>query len=136
MVIALPVEIPNKIPFSRDFWIASAVSFRFVTTTESLQEILDNSPQYTNLDVNDENLEQHWLPEEEEFLASIPEEKMQTPVLQTGTKYTNDYWTQFGQDMVAYCLGEMEANDILKNMDANRAESAELVGDPAWVEAE
>lgn len=110
--------------------------FRFVTTTESLQEILDNSPQYTNLDVNDENLEQHWLPEEEEFLASIPEEKMQTPVLQTGTKYTNDYWTQFGQDMVAYCLGEMEANDILKNMDANRAESAELVGDPAWVEAE
>ncbi len=110
--------------------------FRFVTTTESLQEILDNSPQYTNLDVNDENLEQHWLPEEEEFLASIPEEKMQTPVLQTGTKYTNDYWTQFGQDMVSYCLGEMEANDVLANMDANRAESAELVGDPAWVDAE
>lgn len=61
---------------------------------------------------------------------------MQTPVLQTGTKYTNDYWTQFGQDMVSYCLGEMEANDVLANMDANRAESAELVGDPAWVDAE
>lgn len=110
--------------------------FRFVTTTESLQEILDNSPNYTNLDVNDENLEQHWLPEEEEFLATIPEEKMQTPVLQTGTKYTNDYWTQFGQDMVSYCLGEIEANDVLANMDANRAEAAELVGDPAWVDAE
>lgn len=33
--------------------------FNFVTTTESLQEILDNSPAYTNLDVNDDKLEQH-----------------------------------------------------------------------------
>ena len=26
--------------------------------------------------------------------------------------------------MVSYCLGEMEANDVLKNMDTNRAEAA------------
>ena len=49
--------------------------FNFVTTTESLQEILDNSPAYTNLDVNDDNLEQHWLPEEQEFLKTVPDEK-------------------------------------------------------------
>ena len=106
--------------------------FNFVTTTESLQEILDNSPAYTNLDVNDENLEQHWLPEEEEFLETVDEDKMNVSVLQNGTKYTNDYWMQFGQDMIAFCQGEMEANDVLANMDTNRAEAAKTVGDENW----
>ncbi|MDO4522956.1 MAG: ABC transporter substrate-binding protein [Eubacteriales bacterium] len=106
--------------------------FNFVTTTESLQEILDNSPAYTNIHVNDDAVEQHWLPEEEEFMASIPEEKMSVSVLQNGTKYTNDYWMDFGQDMVSFCQGEMEANDVLANMDTNRAEAAKTAGDPAW----
>ena len=107
--------------------------FNFVTTTESLQEILDNSPVFTNLDVLDENLEQHWLPEEEEFMASLTEEQMKTPVLQTGTKYTNDFWNQFGQDLVAYCQGTIkDADEILKNMDKNRAEAAKTAKDPNW----
>lgn len=106
--------------------------FDFVTTTESLQEILDNSPSYTNLDMNDEGIEQHWLPEEEEFMNSIDKTKMATPVLQTGTKYTNDYWSNFGADLVSYCQGTMEANDVLKNMDTNRAEAAKVAKDEAW----
>ncbi len=106
--------------------------FNFVTTTESLQEILDNSPAYTNVDMNDDAIEQHWLPEEEEFLATVDESKKGVSVLQTGTKYTNDYWMQFGQDMVAFCQGEMEANDVLANMDTNRAEAAKTVGDANW----
>ena len=106
--------------------------FSFVTTTESLQEILDNSPQYTNIAANDPNVEQHWLPEEETFMATIPEEKMAIGVLQTSTKYTNNYWMNFGADMVSYCLGEIEANDVLKNMDANRAEAAKAAGNPDW----
>ena len=106
--------------------------FNFVTTTESLQEILDNSPAYTNVDMNDDAIEQHWLPEEEEFLATVDDRKKSVSVLQTGTKYTNDYWMQFGQDMVAFCQGEMEANDVLANMDTNRAEAAKTVGDANW----
>lgn len=106
--------------------------FNFVTTTESLQEILDNSPAFTNVDMNDDAIEQHWLPEEEEFLATVDDSKKSVSVLQTGTKYTNDYWMQFGQDMVAFCQGEMEANDVLKNMDTNRAEAAKTVGDENW----
>ena len=85
------------------------------------------------LDVLDENLEQHWLPEEEEFMASLTEEQMKTPVLQTGTKYTNDFWNQFGQDLVAYCQGTIkDADEILKNMDKNRAEAAKTAKDPNW----
>ena len=106
--------------------------FNFVTTTESLQEILDNSPAYTNVDMNDDAIEQHWLPEEEEFLATVDDSKKSVSALQTGTKYTNDYWMQFGQDMVAFCQGEMEANDVLANMDTNRAEAAKTVGDANW----
>ncbi len=106
--------------------------FNFVAQTESLQEILDNSPSYTNIHANDDAVEQHWLPEEEEFMNSIPEEKMAVSVLQNGTKYTNDYWMNFGQDLVSFCLGEMEANDVLANMDTNRAEAAKVAGDPAW----
>ena len=106
--------------------------FNFVTTTESLQEILDNSPAYTNVDMNDDAIELHWLPEEEEFLATVDDSKKSVSVLQTGTKYTNDYWMQFGQDMVAFCQGEMEANDVLANMDTNRAEAAKTVGDANW----
>ena len=106
--------------------------FNFVTTTESLQEILDNSPAYTNVDMNDDAIEQHWLPEEEEFLATVDDSKKGVSVLQTGTKYTNDYWMQFGQDMVAFCQGEMEANDVLANMDTNRADADKTVGDANW----
>lgn len=106
--------------------------FEFVTTTESLQEILDNSPAYTNLDVKDDNLVQNWLPEEEEFVEKLTEEQMSIPVLQTGTKYTNDFWMQFGQDMVAFCQGTMNANEVLTNMDTNRAEAAGVAADAAW----
>lgn len=106
--------------------------FSFVTTTESLQEILDNSPAYTNIAVNDPDVQQRWLPEEEAFMATVAEEKLQIGVLQTSTKYTNKYWMNFGADMVSYCLGEIEANDVLKNMDANRAEAAKAAGDSAW----
>ncbi len=106
--------------------------FDFCIQTETLQEILDNSPQYTNLDVIDDQLQQHWLPEEEEFMSSIPKDKMQTGVLQTATKYTNSYWMDFGADMIAFCQGSIEANDVLKNMDTNRAEAAKVAKDPNW----
>lgn len=106
--------------------------FNFVCSTESLQEILDNSPAYTNVDMADANVEQHWLPEEEAFMDSVDKSKMGTAVLQTGTKYTNDYWMDFGADMVSFCQGQMEANDVLKNMDTNRAEAAKVAGDENW----
>ncbi len=106
--------------------------FSFVTETQSLQEILDNSPAYTNIHVNDDAVNQHWLPEEKEFIDSIPADLMVTPVLQSGTKYTNDFWMDFGADMVAFCQGTMSANDVLKNMDANRAQAAKIAGDSNW----
>ncbi len=106
--------------------------FEYCTQTETLQEILDNSPAYTNIDVNDDKVQQNWLSEEKEFMESIPEEKMKTGVLQTATKYTNTYWMDFGADMISFCQGQMTANDVLTNMDANRAQAAKAAGDSNW----
>lgn len=106
--------------------------FDFVTTTESLQEILNNSPDFTNLAVNDPDLVQNWLPEEEEFMSNFTEEDMKYSVLQTGTIYTNNMWMDFGADMIGYCQGTMDANDVLKNLDISRAEQAKLAENPNW----
>jgi raffinose/stachyose/melibiose transport system substrate-binding protein len=106
--------------------------FRFVTTTESLQSILDNHTNWTNIAVNDENVEQHWLPQEEALISSIDSSKQLTAVLQTGTKYTNDSWGDFCEDMIAFCQGTIDANTVLQNMDSNRAESAKVAGDENW----
>lgn len=108
--------------------------FDFCVTDESLQELLDAHTGWTNLAVNEEvaKINQHWLDAEKALIENVPSDRRQTPVLQTGTKYTNDYWMDFGADMVAYFTGQIEANDVLKNMDANRAESAILQNDSAW----
>ena len=65
-------------------------------------------------------------------MATMTDEKKQYGVLQTATKYTNAYWMDFGADMVSFCLGEMSAEDVLKNMDTDRAEAAKAAGDPNW----
>ena len=109
--------------------------FDFVTTEESLQELLDAHTNWTNLAVNESivSIEQHWSAEELQLVESVDDSLRLTPVLQTGTKYTNDYWMDFGSDMIAYFTGQIEANDVLKNMDINRAEAAKLQNDPYWV---
>jgi raffinose/stachyose/melibiose transport system substrate-binding protein len=106
--------------------------FKYCTQTKTLQEILDNSPAYTNLDVTDTKVQQNWLPEEKEFMDSVPAEKMKIGVLQTATKYTNAYWMDFGADMISFCQGQITADDVLKNMDANRAQAAKAAGDTNW----
>lgn len=65
-------------------------------------------------------------------MNTVDKSKMLTPVLQTGTKYTNDYWMDFGADLIAYCQGTMDADTVLANMDANRAAGAATAGDEAW----
>ena len=108
--------------------------FNFVTTDQSLQELLDAHTNWTNLAVNEDvvTIDQHWLDVEKDLIASVDDSLRLTPVLQTGTKYTNDYWMDFGADMISFFTGQMDANEVLSNMDANRAESAALQADPNW----
>jgi raffinose/stachyose/melibiose transport system substrate-binding protein len=53
-------------------------------------------------------------------------------VLQTGTKYTNDQWMEFGADMASMFLGRMTAKEVLRATDERRANIARSQNDPAW----
>lgn len=107
--------------------------FRFYTTTQSLQAKLDGTPNWTNLDVTDEDIVQHWLPEEEAFMATITEaQKSIQSVLQTGTKYTNDQTEAFGTDIAAMFIGDMTAEEVLAAVDERRANIAKSQSDPNW----
>ena len=57
--------------------------------------------------MNDDAIEQHWLPEEEEFLATVDDSKKSVSVLQTGTKiYKRLLDAVRIRNMVAFCQGE------------------------------
>ena len=126
-----PIMMGNKNSANPDLVKAF---FDFVTTEESLKELLDAHTNWTNLAVNENavKIQQHWTKEELALVESVDDSLRLTPVLQTGTKYTNDYWMDFGRDMISYFTDQMFANDVLKNMDINRAEAAKLQNDPYW----
>jgi raffinose/stachyose/melibiose transport system substrate-binding protein len=106
--------------------------FRFLTTTENLQIKLDGTPEWTNIDVT-APVRQHWVREEEEFMAGITDEQKNIQaVLQTGTKYTNDQWMEFGADLSSLFMGRMTARQVLQAVDERRANIARSQNDPAW----
>lgn len=107
--------------------------YEFVTKQESLQYLLDNSPTWTNIDVT-LPVEQHWIPEEEEFMSRVDKSKMSTPVLQTGVKYVNEQWMDVGKDMVGFFMGQLTAEDVLLNVDERRAEMGKVQGNPDWIQ--
>ena len=106
--------------------------FRFYTTPESLQTKLDGTPEWTNIDVTTA-IKQNWTKEEEAFMAGITDrQKNIQAVLQTGTKYTNDQWMEFGADLASLFMGRMTAKQVLQATDERRANIARSQDDPAW----
>ena len=57
---------------------------------------------------------------------------MKITVFQDAIKYLNPQWFDFGQDIIAYLNGDMEAEEVLANVDARRADQAAAAGDEAW----
>ena len=58
--------------------------------------------------------------------------KTQSTVYQTAVKYVNPQWMQMGTDLSAMFVGDMSADEVLKNIDSMRAEQAKAASDPAW----
>jgi len=105
--------------------------YEFLARQESLQYMLDNSPTWTNLDVT-VGIEQHYIPEEKDFMERVDKSKMSTPVLQTGVKYVNEQWMDVGKDMVSYFMDQITAKDVLINLDERRSEMGTVQGNPDW----
>ncbi|MDF2614307.1 MAG: extracellular solute-binding protein family 1 [Clostridia bacterium] len=107
--------------------------FDFLTKPENLQIKLDNTSEWTNIDIAIDGVEQHFTDIEKAFKESIPREKYEiAPVLQTGTKYTNDQWMETGKDMISMFMGELTSKQVLENIDERRAKLAKSQNDPAW----
>jgi raffinose/stachyose/melibiose transport system substrate-binding protein len=105
---------------------------RFYTRPENLQIKLDGNPEWTNLDVTVQ-VQQHWTKEEEAFMAGITDQQKNIQaVLQTGTKYTNDQWMEFGADLASMFMGKMTAREVLRATDERRGNIAKSQNDPAW----
>ena len=106
--------------------------FKFLTEPENLQIKLDHTIEWTNIDVT-VDVEQHFTDIEKAFKEGIPREKYEiAPVLQTGTKYTNDQWMETGKDMISMFMGELTSKQVLENIDERRAKIAKGQNDPDW----
>ena len=58
--------------------------------------------------------------------------KNQSTVYQTAVKYVNPQWMQIGTDLSAMFVGDISADEVLKDIDKMRDEQAKAASDPAW----
>lgn len=56
----------------------------------------------------------------------------QKTVYQTAVKYVNPQWMDMGINLSAMFVGDIEPEQVLKDIDKLRAEQAKTAGDPAW----
>ncbi len=119
---------PSKFIYSKSQHIAEAKQYLdFLTRTENLQYLLDNTPQFASLDFS--GLTAKWTPEQQEFIDTYPPK---TIVYQDAVNYVNPQWMDMGKDIVSMFTGAMTPDDVLASIDQRRAEMAQTAGDPAW----
>jgi raffinose/stachyose/melibiose transport system substrate-binding protein len=119
---------PSKFIYSGSKHIDEAKQyFAFLTKQESLQYLLDNTPDFVGLDFS--GVEGKWTAEQKEFLDKYP---AKTIVYQDAVNYVNAQWMDMGKDMVSMFTGSIKPVDVLKNIDQRRAEMAKTANDPAW----
>lgn len=108
---------------------AAKLYFDFITRTENLQYILDNSSRYSNLPFT--GIKNKYTSNIQEFYNRYSEKGT---VLQTAVKYINPQWTETGSDITALLFGESTPEDVLNSIDKRRSDQATAAEDPAWNE--
>lgn len=99
----------------------------FIAETENLQYLIDNVPKFNTLSF--EGVVDAYSDEISAFYAAYPEHGT---VYQTAVKYVNPQWTEVGRELVAVLLGDETSEQMLQNIDRNRADQAAAAQDPAW----
>ena len=100
----------------------------YLTTTESLQYMIDNEPKAENYPF-DNGQTPAYSDYTREFIDGSED---RGTVFQDAIKYLNPQWFDFGQDIIAYLNGDMEVEEVLQNVDTRREEQATTAGDEAW----
>jgi len=120
---------PTKFIYSGSQHIAEARQyFDFLTQTDNLQYLIDNTPSMQTLPFT--GLQAKLLPNQQAFLDAHTE---QGTVYQTAVTYVNPQWIDIGKDLTAMFTDAMQPQDVLVNIDKRRAQLATAANDPAWM---
>ncbi|MBR6890832.1 MAG: carbohydrate ABC transporter substrate-binding protein, partial [Clostridia bacterium] len=89
--------------------------------------LIDNVPKFNTLPFT--TAKDAYSDEISGFYAAYPDHGT---VYQTSVKYVNPQWMEIGSELVAVILGDQSAEQMLQNIDRNRADQAAAAKDPAW----
>ena len=119
---------PTRFIFSGSANIDAAKQYlAFIAQPENLQYQIENVPKFNILPFT--GVKDAYSPEISAFYAAYPEHGT---VYQTCVKYVNPQWMEIGKELVSVLQGDQSAEDMLKNIDRNRADQAAAAQDPAW----
>ena len=106
---------------------AAKMYLAFMAEPENLQYQIDNVPKFNTLAFD--GVEDAYSEQISAFYDAYPERGI---VYQTAVKYVNPQWMEIGRELTAVLLGDETAEQMLENIDRNRADQALAAQDPAW----
>jgi len=119
---------PTRFIYSGSANIDAAKQYlAFIAEPENLQYLIDNVPKFNTLPFT--TATDAYSDEISAFYAAYPEHGT---VYQTSVKYVNPQWMEIGKELTAVILGDESSEQMLKNIDRNRADQAAAAQDPAW----
>ena len=119
---------PTRFIYSGSAHIEEAKQYlAFIAEPENLQFLIDNVPKFNTLPFS--GVQDVYSDDISAFYAAYPNHGT---VYQTSVKYVNPQWMEIGKELTAVILGDESAEDMLKNIDRNRADQAQAAQDPAW----
>ena len=119
---------PTRFIFSGSANIDAAKQYlAFLAEPENIQYQIEKVPKFNVLPFT--TAKDAYPPEISAFYAAYPDHGT---VYQTCVKYVNPQWMDIGKELVAVLQGDQSIDDMLKNIDRNRADQATAAKDPAW----
>ena len=102
----------------------------YMTQPDTLQWLIDNTPDFQTLPFASLNLKAKWDANQTAFFGAYALPK--TVVTQDAVTYFNPQWMDIGKDEVSMFTGKMKPADVLKAIDTRRTTAAKTAKDPAW----
>jgi raffinose/stachyose/melibiose transport system substrate-binding protein len=119
---------PARFIFSGSSNIEAAKEYlEYLATEESLTYLTENVGKFNKLPYS--NAPTTYSETIKDFYDRYSES---STVYQTAVKYVNPQWMEIGSSLSAMLLGEMTEDEVLEDIDKNRAEQAKAASDEAW----
>lgn len=119
---------PSKFIYSGSKHIEEAKQYlAFLAEPENLQYLLDNEPNFANL--NFSGLKDKYTDDQKKLHEMYSEKGTD---IQNYVNYVNPQWMDIGKDLVGMFGGAIQPVDVLKSIDKRRADMAKVAKDPSW----